>query len=96
MTPFSSFSGVVYVGRRCYGREYREHGYRVRLRTARESHSCWYCPNKIRPGQLYVEVRRSDNIVERYHTDCFNLQYRHTNLRLVVVDALHGAVLCQA
>jgi hypothetical protein len=82
--------------RRCYGREYSGRGYRVRLRTARESHPCWYCPNKILPGQLYVEVRRPDKVVERYHTDCFNLQYRHTGLRLVVVDALHGAVLCQA
>lgn len=82
--------------RRCYGREYSRGGYRVRLRTARESHPCWYCSNKIRPGNLYVEVRRPDKVVERYHVDCFNLQYRGTNLRLVVVDTLHGAVLCQA
>ena len=82
--------------RRCYGIEYRGRGYRVRLRTARESHSCWYCPNKIMPGHLYVEVRRPDKIVERYHTDCFNLQYRHTGLRLVAVETMRGAVLCEA
>jgi len=84
------------VERRCHGREYSKRGYRVRVRTARELHPCWYCPNKIQPGQLYVEVKRPDKVVERYHVDCFNLQYKYTSLKLVVVDALHGAVICEA
>jgi hypothetical protein len=87
---------VVGLERRCYGREYNSRGYRVTVRTARESHPCWYCRSEIRPGSLYVEVKGPNRVAERYHVDCFNLQYMYTGLGVMAVDTPQGATLCEA
>ena len=67
----------------------------VRKRSS-DLHDCWYCPMKIHPDQPYIEVRRADGVVERYHVDCFNSVYRGTSLRLVAVNTPRGVVLCEA
>ena len=68
-------------------------GLSLKQRTARKTHTCYWCASPIEVGQVYVESRQvEDGRIDtfRSHTDCVEAEQRAS----AYIDPLEGEPAC--